>query len=78
MMCSFSDKTFNQDFFQVDVANGSCLSLTLDPESGSMNESFVTVSCYDSFNYICEMRVQTVTYYAWFVANWFSILLVSF
>lgn len=70
-----SNETFHEDLFQVDIANGSCLSLSLD-KSGSMNESFVTVSCYKPMNYICEMRVQTVTYYAWFVANWFSILLV--
>jgi hypothetical protein len=35
------------------------------------------VSCIDSHaTYVCEARVQTVTYYAWFVANWFTFLLV--
>merc|ERR1712204_129337 len=33
-------------------------------------------NCLEEQSFICELRVETVTYFAWFVANWFSLLLV--
>jgi len=48
--------------------SGSCLSLN----DGSMEST----NCLEEQSFICELRVETVTYFAWFVANWFSLLLV--
>lgn len=56
--------------FDSDFMNGSCLAL-------KRNQSLLeVVSCTDKMSFACEQRVQTVSYYAWFVANWFSLLLV--
>jgi len=42
----------------------------------SNSTTFMRASCFNTSNYVCEVRVQTVTYYAWFLANWFSVLMV--
>jgi len=47
---------------------GSCLTL--------QDTTFSSADCLEERTYICELRVETVTYFAWFVANWFSLLLV--
>ena len=33
------------------------------------------IACNTPGSYVCEARVQTVTYYTWFVANWVDLLL---
>ena len=54
-------------------ADNQCLVLRLDGNSTEL----VAVSCIEpQASYACEIRVQTVTYYAWFVANWFTFLLI--
>lgn len=35
-----------------------------------------TANCMDKKYIACEARVRTVTYYTWFVANWFTFLLI--
>merc|ERR1712083_999917 len=47
---------------------GSCLTL--------QDTSFSSADCLEERSFICELRVETVTYFAWFVANWFSLILV--
>jgi len=48
-----------------------CLKLTkFDPIT------FVSVECNQPMMAMCEVRVQTVTYLAWFYSNWLSFLLV--
>jgi hypothetical protein len=70
-------------------ASKQCLSVSMIEHEDKLEVEFVTqlpfhkpalkaVSCFDKTNYACELRVQTVTYFAWFVANWFSVLLVRF
>ena len=71
------DKTF--DDATVDKISGyeshSCLTIEMVLESNS--PTFMRASCFNTSNYVCEVRVQTVTYYAWFLANWFSVLMVN-
>jgi len=50
----------------------SCLTIEMDLNS----TTYMRASCFTASNYVCEVRVQTVTYYAWFLANWFSVLMV--
>jgi hypothetical protein len=59
-----------------------CLLVSLDfsapPEpraAAGYDPSLTTTSCFDNSPYMCEARVQTVTYSAWFVANWLDMLL---
>jgi len=47
---------------------GSCLTL--------QDTTFTSIDCLEEHSFICEVRVETVTYFAWFIANWFSLLLV--
>ncbi len=63
------DKTFNVTSIEED-AEGSCLAFDIEANV------FQTVSCIEQSTFVCELRVETVTYFAWFVANWFSVLLV--
>jgi len=49
-----------------------CLTIEVTNET----TTYVRASCFSDSNYVCEVRVQTVTYYAWFLANWFSVLMV--
>ncbi|TRY70537.1 hypothetical protein TCAL_11884 [Tigriopus californicus] len=48
-----------------------CLALTQDGPSLHLT----AVPCNYENQFICEARVQTVTYYTWFVANWVDFLL---
>lgn len=70
-----SNKSFDMTLLDDmnETESGSCLSIHFDELSGGY---FETVPCSQKSNFICEMRVETVTYFAWFVANWFSLLLV--
>ncbi len=54
--------------------------LVLHMEYKDSNSTYLkSVNCMDSHStYVCEARVQTVTYYAWFMANWFTFLLVKY
>jgi len=54
----------------------SCLAMIGEWEELPVEMEFKTISCFEPNNYVCEVRVQTVTYYAWFIANWFSVLMV--
>ena len=61
--------------------NKSCLAVwnhmeLIDPTITNGTLTYKNVACFDASRYICELRVETVTYYAWFVANWFSVLMV--
>merc|ERR1711997_599518 len=47
---------------------GSCLTF--------QDATFSSTDCLKEQHFICEVRVETVTYFAWFIANWFSLLLV--
>jgi len=52
---------------------GSCLTCRL----GLLDSwTFSSTDCLKEQHFICEVRVETVTYFAWFIANWFSLLLV--
>ena len=64
-----SNKTFNVTSIEEDD-EGSCLAFDIEANV------FQTVSCIEQSTLVCELRVETVTYFAWFVANWFSVLLV--
>ena len=55
----------------------SCLAMIGEWEELPVEMEFKTISCFEPNNYVCEVRVQTVTYYAWFIANWFSVLMVK-
>jgi hypothetical protein len=54
--------------------------LVLHMEYKDNNSTYLkSVNCMASHStYVCEARVQTVTYYAWFMANWFTFLLVKY
>lgn len=54
----------------IDNLNGSCLAI-------DVNGEFFTLPCDQKSIYACEARVQTVEWMAWFVGNWFSLLLVT-
>ncbi len=58
-----------------ETMNLDCLLVTMGK---NQTTTFIRTSCYDKSQYMCEVRVQTVTYFAWFMANWFSVLLVTF
>ena len=55
----------------------SCLAMIGEWEELPVEMEFKTISCFEPNKYVCEVRVQTVTYYAWFIANWFSDLMVN-
>jgi len=69
-MGSVSNKSIDSDMLNVNKTQmeGSCLTM-----QGTI---FNSNNCLEEHTFICEMRVETVTYFAWFVANWFSLLLV--
>jgi len=68
-MGSESNQSIDDEFLNINVLNmtGSCL---------TYSNIFESIDCLDHQIFICELRVETVTYFAWFVANWFSLLLV--
>lgn len=54
--------------------------LTLRMTQTSVDDRVVThelraENCFAKANYLCEARVQTVTYYSWFYTNWVDLLL---
>jgi len=53
-----------------DAAKEQCLQSKFDPLT------LVSVECNQPMTAMCEVRVQTVTYLAWFYSNWLSFLLV--
>jgi len=63
-----SDSNKSIDYEDDFGMKGSCLSLN--------DEKYESTNCLEEQIYICELRVETVTYFAWFLANWFSLLLV--
>lgn len=67
-----TNKSFDPSLYDVNRADlsGSCLRVNFT--HGTLSAT----NCFDEMSFICETRVQTVAYYAWFVANWFSLLLV--
>jgi len=64
-MGSASNKSIDLD---VIVNEGSCLTF--------QDTTYSSVDCLEDQPFVCELRVETVTYFAWFIANWFSLLLV--
>lgn len=55
-----------------------CLMVRFHPDSNPKDlagASLSAVPCNYHAPYVCEARVQTVTYYTWFVANWVDLLL---
>merc|ERR1719411_1917660 len=68
-MGSESNQSIDDGFLNVKENNmtGSCL---------TYSSMFESIDCLEHQIFICELRVETVTYFAWFVANWFSLLLV--
>lgn len=64
-MGSASNKSIDLD---VIVNEGSCLTF--------QDTTYGSVDCLEDQPFVCELRVETVTYFAWFIANWFSLLLV--
>ena len=75
----FSDKSEAQEMLKDIEASESqsCLAMIGEWEELPVEMEFKTISCFEPNNYVCEVRVQTVTYYAWFIANWFSVLMVN-
>ena len=76
------DKTF--DDATIEQISGyeslSCLTIEMYHDQvvlESNSTTFMRASCFNTSNYVCEVRVQTVTYYAWILANWFSVLMVN-
>ena len=69
------DNTFTNDTVKniQGYENLPCLTIEVTNET----TTYVRASCFSDSNYVCEVRVQTVTYYAWFLANWFSVLMVN-
>lgn len=51
-----------------------CLGLAIQTDSDN-ETSLVPINCLKKHQFICESRVQTVTYYTWFLSNWFTFLL---
>jgi len=70
-MGSNSNKSIDSEMLNLGntTMEGSCLTVVQDT-------IFSSTECLEEHTYICELRVETVTYFAWFVANWFSLLLV--
>jgi len=66
-MGSASNKSVDLNLTNMTM-EGSCLTL--------QDTTFTSVNCLEEHPFICEVRVETVTYFAWFIANWFSLLLV--
>jgi len=69
-MGSDSNKSIDPEMLNLPITpmEGSCLTVK--------DTTFNSADCLEERTYICELRVETVTYFAWFVANWFSLLLV--
>lgn len=67
------DKSFDNSI-TIEENDYQCLKAYM--ESGKRG-NYSRVSCLEKANFACELRVETVTYFAWFVANWFSVLLVN-
>ncbi len=77
-----SDSSINAKLFaamsESDLTDVSKQCLVLQVRSSYSNSTHLEpVSCLDKqSHFVCEVRVQTVTYFAWFVANWFTFLLI--
>jgi hypothetical protein len=61
----------------LDSAGSQCLTLDIT-SSATGDVKLATTQCGAKNAFACEARVVTVTYAGWFMANWFSFLLVFF
>ncbi len=85
-LLNFPDRTLNEEYYTVEnmadenqnsIADSprDCLLFRMSVDSETADLSLVAESCFVKKPYLCEIRVQTVTYYSWFVANWVEMLL---